>query len=56
MKLFYSLFFGAGVAAIAYNTWARRIGYANTKNVTKFVGVIFIFSTIIFYTILVFIF
>jgi hypothetical protein len=52
MKLLYALFFGAGVAAIAYTRLGRRVGYGNTQNVWTVVGVIFIVAAIIFYTIL----
>ena len=52
MTLLYSIFFGAGVAAVAYSTIARRLGYSNSQNVSILVGVIFIIATIVFYTIL----
>lgn len=52
MRLLFALFFGAGVAAIAYTRLGRRVGYGNTQNVWTVVGVIFIIATIIFYTIL----
>jgi hypothetical protein len=55
MKLLYALFFGAGVAAVAYSRLGRRVGYGNQTNVWTIVGVIFILTTIIFYTILAFI-
>lgn len=54
MKLLYALFFGAGVAAVAYSRLGRRVGYGNQTNVWTIVGVIFILTTIIFYTILAF--
>lgn len=52
MRLLFAIFFGAGVAAIAYTRLGRRVGYGNTQNVWTVVGVIFIITTIIFYTIL----
>jgi len=52
MRLLYAIFFGAGVAAIAYTRLGRRVGYSNTQNVWTIVGVIFIIAAIIFYTIL----
>jgi hypothetical protein len=52
MTLLYSIFFGAGVAAIAYSKLGRRVGYGNSQNVWTIVGVIFLLSTIVFFTIL----
>ncbi len=52
MNLLYAIFFGAGVAAIAYTRLGRRAGYGNTQNVWTIVGVIFVISTIVFFTIL----
>jgi hypothetical protein len=54
MNLLYSIFFGAGAAAIAYTRLGRRAGYSNTQNVWTIVGVIFVLSTIVFFTILSF--
>ena len=54
MKLLYALFFGAGVAGVAYSRLGRRVGYGNQTNVWTIVGVIFVLVTFIFYTILVF--
>jgi hypothetical protein len=51
----YSLMFGAGVAAFAYNTLARRVGYGNNKGVAKLVLAIFVIAVIFFFTILKFI-
>lgn len=51
-NLFYSIFFGAGVAAVAYSTLGRRVGYGNSQNVWTLVGVIFVIATIVFYTII----
>jgi len=53
MALLYSLFFGAGVAAFAYTRLGRRAGYGNTQNVATVVGVVFILTTIVFFTIFV---
>ena len=55
MTLLYSIFFGAGVAAVAYTRLGRRAGYSNTQNVWTIVGVIFVLTTIVFFTILSFI-
>jgi len=52
MNFFYALMFGAGASAIAYSTLARRVGYGNNQNMIIFLGVIFVFSTIVFFTIL----
>lgn len=54
MKLLYAIFFGAGVAGVAYSRLGRRVGYGNQANVWTIVGVIFVIVTIIFYTILSF--
>lgn len=55
MSFLYSIFFGAGAAALAYNTLARRVGYGNKRDVNIFVGAIFVVATIFFYTIAAFI-
>jgi len=55
MTFIYSLFFGAGVAGLAYSTLARRVGYGNSQNVAVLVSIIFVIATIVFYTILAFI-
>lgn len=52
MSFLYALFFGAGVAAVAYVKLGRRAGYGNSDNVALIVGVIFILTSIIFYTLL----
>jgi hypothetical protein len=52
MNLLYSIFFGAGVAGFAYTRIGRRVGYGNTQNVTVTIGVIFVLSTAVFFTIL----
>jgi hypothetical protein len=52
MTPLYSLFFGAGVAAIAYSRLGRRVGYGNSRNVWTIVGVIFVIASIVFFTIL----
>jgi hypothetical protein len=48
----YSIFFGAGVAAVAYSKMGRRVGYGNTGNVWMIVGIVFLLAAIFFYTIL----
>ena len=52
MNLMYAIFFGAGVAAFTYSRMGRRLGYENTGNVYTVVGLVFVFASIIFYTIL----
>lgn len=52
MEFVYSLFFGAGVAAFAYTRLGRRAGYGNTQNVITIVGVIFVLTTLVFFTIM----
>ena len=51
MALLYSVFFGAGVAAFAYTRLGRRAGYGNTQNVVTIVAVVFVLTTIVFFTI-----
>ena len=48
----WSVFFGAGVAAMAYSKLGRRVGYGNSQNVWTIVGVVFVLSSIVFFTIL----
>jgi hypothetical protein len=55
MDFLYAIFFGAGTTALAYNTLGRRVGYSNSKNLVKTLAAIFIFTTLIFFTILAFI-
>lgn len=55
MNFLIAVLFGAGVAAYTYSHFARRVGYGNTKNVTTVIGVVFVLSTLVFYTILRFI-
>jgi hypothetical protein len=55
MDLLYSLFFGGGVAAFAYTRIGRRVGYGNSQNVLIVIGVIFILTSLFFYTVLKFI-
>ena len=50
MNLLYAMFFGAGVAAVAYTKLGRRAGYGNAQNVWLIVGVVFVIATIIFFT------
>jgi hypothetical protein len=52
MDILYAAFFGAGVAGFAYTKMGARLGYTNTQNVTIVTAVIFIITTIIFFTIL----
>jgi hypothetical protein len=54
MKLLYALFFGAGVAGVAYSRLGRRVGYGNQANVWLIVGVVFVLVTFFFYTIMAF--
>jgi len=53
MDILFSLFFGAGVAAFVYARMGARLGYGNAKNVWTVVGVSFVMSAIIFYTLIV---
>jgi hypothetical protein len=55
MNFLYAIFFGAGMAGFVYSRMGRRIGYGNSQNVWVVVGVTFVLTTIIFYTILAFI-
>jgi hypothetical protein len=51
MNFLYAIFFGAGVAGVAYTKLGRRAGYGNTQNVWLITGVFFVIATLIFYTI-----
>lgn len=51
MGLLYSLFFGAGAAAFVYAKFGRRIGYGNAKQIWVTVGVVFLITFFVFYTI-----
>ncbi len=55
MDFLYSMFFGAGVASFTYSKMGRRVGYGNTQNVVIVVGVIFVLTTLFFWTVLAFI-
>ena len=55
MDFIYAVFFGAGTAALAYSTLGRRVGYTNNKNLVTTLGIIFVFSTAVFFTILAFV-
>lgn len=55
MNLLYAIFFGAGAAAFVYAKFGRRLGYANSQNQMIVAGVVFVISSIFFYTILAFI-
>lgn len=52
MKLMYAIFFGAAAGGFAYTKIGRRVGYGNQTNVWTIVGVAFVLTTIVFYTIL----
>lgn len=54
MKLLYAVFFGAGVAAVAYTKLGKRVGYGNQANVWVITGVVFVLTSFIFYTIIAF--
>jgi len=53
MHFLIACLFGAGIAGVTYTRMGRRLGYANTQNVNLIVGIAFVLSTIVFYTILV---
>lgn len=55
MSFLYATFFGAGVAAYVYSKMGRRVGYNNTGNVWTVVGVVFVLTTLFFYTVLRFV-
>lgn len=55
MNFFVSICFGAGVAAYAYSKMGRRVGYGNSANVWTIVGVVFVITSIFFYTIMVYV-
>lgn len=55
MNFLLSIGFGAGAAAWAYSKLGQRLGYGNSQNVWTMVGVIFVISTLVFYTILTYI-
>lgn len=54
MNWLFSLFFGAGVAAWTFSKMSRRLGQGNTKSIVWLVGVVFVLSTLLFYSILVY--
>ena len=56
MDLLYSVFFGAGVAAFIYTKMGKRLGYGNSANVWTVVGITFVMTTIVFLTLLKFVF
>jgi hypothetical protein len=51
MNLLYAIFFGAGVAGVAYTRLGKRVGYGNTQNVWLVTGVIFVIAAAVFFTI-----
>ena len=50
MTLLYAIFFGAGVAAFTYTKMGRRTGFSNTQSLWTIVGVVFVLTTIVFFT------
>lgn len=52
MNFMWSVFFGAGVAAYFYSKFGRRVGYGNTQNQVVVTGVVFVLTTIVFFTII----
>jgi H+/gluconate symporter-like permease len=53
MKLLYSVFFGAGLAAFIYTKMSRRTGYGNERPAWIITGVIFVIATLFFFSIMV---
>ena len=53
MDIIISAMFGAGVATFAYTQLGKRVGYGNSQNVWTIVGVVFVLTSIIFYTVFV---
>jgi hypothetical protein len=51
MTFLYALCLSAGIAGFAYTRLGKRVGYTNTQNVIVVVGVIFVLSTIVSFTI-----
>jgi hypothetical protein len=51
MSLLIALFLGAGVAAFTYTKMGRRVGYGNYGSVITVVGVTFVISTVIAFTV-----
>jgi hypothetical protein len=52
MNIWVAIFFGAGTAALAYTLLGKRVGYGNTQQVGIIVGVVFLLTTIVFYSLL----
>jgi hypothetical protein len=52
MNFMWSVFFGAGFTAFVYRKFGRRVGYGNTQNQIIVAVVVFIISTLVFFTIL----
>jgi hypothetical protein len=52
MDMLFSVFFGAGVAAWTYSKMGRRVGYGNTQNQITLVLVVFVLTSLFFFTIL----
>ena len=55
MNWLMSLFFGAGLAAWVFSKMSRRVGQGNNQSIVILTLVVFVITTIMFYTILVFI-
>jgi hypothetical protein len=51
MNFLYALFFGAGVAAFTYSRFGRRVGYGNTQNVVTIIALVFVITTVVFFTV-----
>jgi phosphotransferase system glucose/maltose/N-acetylglucosamine-specific IIC component len=52
MEVLYSIFFGAGLAGFAYSRANSRLGYGNPQAVWTVAAVVFVISSIVFYTII----
>jgi hypothetical protein len=50
MNILYSLFFAAGVAGFTYAKFGRRLGYSNAKSIWTMVGITFVISFFVFFT------
>jgi len=55
MNFWIAIAFGTGISAWVYNKAGRRLGYADKQGVFKIVAVIFVLSSLFFYTILRFV-
>jgi hypothetical protein len=52
MDLVIAMAFGAGIAGFAYSKLGRHVGYGDQKSVWTIVGVVFVVTSGIFFTIL----